>query len=119
MPEQPGLKHDFLKEVVRLGHREKMLVMGYFCIGSNTRWGRQRPELSYGIPSACHIPYTREYLDYLDLAISEAVQQTGIDGFMIDWVWMPDRRSSQGKWLPCEKKLYKESWAKNSPARTS
>jgi uncharacterized lipoprotein YddW (UPF0748 family) len=34
VPEQPGLKYDFLPEVVRLGHKEGMRVMGYFCIGS-------------------------------------------------------------------------------------
>ena len=115
VPEQPGLKHDFLSEVVRLGHREKMLVMGYFCIGSNTRWGRQHPELSYNSPSACHIPYTREYLDYLAAAIRDAVKKTGIDGFMIDWVWMPDRGANGGKWLPCEQKLYRELMGEEFP----
>ncbi len=39
VPEQPGLKHDFLTEVVKLGHAEGMKVMGYFCIAANTRWG--------------------------------------------------------------------------------
>lgn len=58
VPEQPGLKHDFLREVVKLGHEEGMLVMGYFCIAANTRWGRENPELSYGTPSTYHIPYT-------------------------------------------------------------
>ena len=37
VPEQPGLKHDFLPEMVKLGHQEGMKVMGYFCIGSNTK----------------------------------------------------------------------------------
>jgi len=50
VPPQPGLKHDFLTEMVRLGHRRNMLVMGYFCIGANTRWGREHPDLSYGAP---------------------------------------------------------------------
>ena len=108
VPEQPGLKHDFLPDVVRLGHAEKMRVMGYFCIGSNTRWGKQNPELSYGTPSACHIPYTQEYLNYLDTAIRDAVKRTHLDGFMIDWVWMPDRRANSQKWLACEKLLYQE-----------
>ena len=115
VPEQPGLKHDFLRDVVRLGHREKILVMGYFCIASNTHWGRQHPDLSYGSPSTFHIPYTREYLAYLDAAIRDAVKTTGIDGFMIDWVWMPDRKSNGGKWLPCEKKLYKELMGEDFP----
>ena len=41
VPEQPGLKHDFLPEVVKLGHQEGMLVMGYFCIASNPTLGRR------------------------------------------------------------------------------
>ena len=31
-----------------------MRVMGYFCIGANTRWGAEHPDLSYGTPSAYH-----------------------------------------------------------------
>ena len=106
VPEQPGLKHDFLTEAVRLGHKDGLRVMGYFCIGSNTRWGRDHPELSYGIPSSPHLPYTDEYLSYLGDAIRDAVQRTGIDGFMIDWLWQPERKSTGGKWLDCEKRLY-------------
>lgn len=107
VPEQPGLKHDFLREMVRLGHQEKMLVLGYFCAGSNTKWGQERPELSYGFPNEPHIPYTDEYLAYLDRAIRDAVGTTGIDGFMIDWLRMPTSRASNGgKWLEAEKALY-------------
>ena len=36
------------------------------------------------------------------------MRKTGIDGFMIDWVWMPKRQSTEGKWLECEKKLYQQ-----------
>ena len=107
VPEQPGLKHDFLREVVKGAHAEGMLVLGYFCAGSNTRWGREHPELSYGIPSEPHIPYTDEYIAYLDAAIRDAVGKTGIDGFMVDWLRMPTTRASNdGLWLDCEKKLY-------------
>ena len=107
VPEQPGLKYDFLPEVVKLAHQEKILVLGYFCIGSNTRWGQTQPTLSYGFPSEPHIPYTDEYLAYLDGAIRDAVKKTGIDGFMVDWLRMPtSRKSNGGKWLDCEKKLY-------------
>lgn len=108
VPEQPGLKHDFLREVVKLGHAENMLVMGYFCIAANTRWGSENPELSYGTPSTYHIPYTDEYLAYLSAAITDAVKTTGIDGFMIDWVWQPKRQSTKGKWIEAEKKLYEQ-----------
>jgi Hypothetical glycosyl hydrolase 6 len=106
VPAQPGLKYDFLPEMVRLGHQQGMLVMGYFCIGANTRWGKEHPDLSYGTPTAYHIPYTDEYLGYLSAAIGDAVRKTGIDGFMIDWLWQPRRKSTGGKWLECEKKLY-------------
>jgi len=104
VPEQPGLKYDFLPEMVRIGHDEGMLVMGYFCIGSNTRWGQKHPNLSYGTPSTRHIPYTDEYLAYLSSAIDESVRTTGIDGFMIDWFYQPERK----KWKDCEKKLYEQ-----------
>ena len=108
VPEQPGLKHDFLTEAVRLGHNEGLRVMGYFCVGSNTRWGQDNPDLTYGVPSSPHIPYTDEYLDYLSAAVRDSVRKTGIDGFMIDWVWQPDRKATGGKWLECEKKLYSQ-----------
>jgi len=108
VPEQPGLKHDFLPEVVKLGHKEGMLVMGYFCIAANQKWGTDHPDLSYGTSTTYHIPYTDEYLAYLSSSIGDAVKRTGIDGFMVDWMWMPERNSTAGKWLDCEKKLYKQ-----------
>lgn len=105
-PEQPGLVHDFLREVVKLGHAEGMVVMGYFSIAANIRWGTENPELSYGV-GGYHLPYTDGYLAYLDAAIRDAVGTTGIDGFMIDWVWQPSR-GKEGKWLDAEKKLYQQ-----------
>ncbi len=115
VPEQPGLKHDFLPEVVKLGHAEGMLVMGYFCVAANTKWGTDHPDLSYGTPTTYHIPYTDEYLAYLSASIEDAVTKTGIDGFMVDWIWMPNRSSTQGKWLDCEKKLYQQLMAAPFP----
>ncbi len=123
VPEQPGLKYDFLTDMVLLGHKENMKVMGYFCIGSNTRWGAQNPDYSYGcspkltqgMPTNCHIPYTDKYLAYLDSAIRDAVKKTGIDGFMIDWLWQPTRETTGGKWIDCEKKLYEQLMAKPFP----
>ena len=114
-PVQPGLKHDFLREVVKLGHAEGMLVMGYFSIAANKRWGEENPELSYGSPSTYHLPYTDEYLAYLSKAIGDAVATTGIDGFMIDWVWQPKRLSTEGKWIQAEKKLYKQLMGETFP----
>ncbi len=112
IPEQPGLKHDFLKEMVRVGHREGMQVMGYFCIGSNTRWAKEHPALSYGSPATRHIPYTDDYLAYLSTAITEAVTLTSIDGFMIDWFYQPERKV----WKTSEKKLYAQLMNEAYPA---
>ncbi len=108
VPPQPGLIHDFLPEMVEQGHREGMKVMGYLCIGSNTRWGIEYPEYSYGYPADRHIPYTRKYLNYLDAVIRDAIQKTGIDGFMIDWFYQPNRSSHEGRWLESEKERYLE-----------
>ncbi len=120
VPEQPGLKHDFLPEMVKLAHRQNMLVMGYFCAGSNTRWGQMHPDLSYGFPSEPHIPFTDEYLAYLDSAIRDAVKKTGIDGFMMDWLRMPtSRKSNHDHWLDCEKKLYAQLMGTAFPGETN
>ena len=108
VPPQPGLIHDFLPELVELGHKEGMKVMGYLCIGSNTRWGMENPEYSYGYPHDRHIPFTSKYKSYLDSLIRDAVQKTGVDGFMIDWFYQPNRSSHDGKWLEIEKDLYSE-----------
>lgn len=43
--------------------------------------------------------------------ITDAVATTGIDGFMIDWLWMPTRRinkSTPVNWIEAEKKLYEQ-----------
>jgi alpha-L-fucosidase len=108
IPAQPGLKSDFLPDVVKLGHAKKMQVMGYFCVGANTRWGAEHPDLSYGTPSAYHLPFTDEYLDYLAGAIEEGLTKSGMDGFMVDWVWNPADKVRGGKWLAAEKKLYEQ-----------
>lgn len=115
-PAQPGLKHDFLTEMVRLGHQEGMLVFGYFCAGANTRWGETQPALSYGFPAEPHIPYTDEYLAYLDRAIRDAVEKTGMDGFMVDWVRLPTNRKTDGTgWLDAERQLYARLLAEPFP----
>jgi hypothetical protein len=114
VPPQPGLKYDFLTEMVRLGHAKGMRVMGYFCVGANTLWGQQHPDLSYGTPSAPHVPLTTAYLDYLCGSMEDALKRTGMDGFMIDWVWNPERRQpgqqkdAPERWLACEKAMYAE-----------
>jgi hypothetical protein len=92
VPPQPHLKHDFLPEVVNLAHKKGMLAMGYFCVGANSKWGHDHPDLSYGTPTSPHIPFTDQYLEYLSQSMADAFMRTGIDGTMIDWVWNPPDR---------------------------
>jgi hypothetical protein len=110
VPPQPGLASDFLTELVRLGHAQGVQVMGYFCVGANTRWAQANPELSYGTPSAPHLPLTTTYLDFLCASIADALRRTGMDGFMIDWVWNPNRPKRDGieVWLPAEQAMFAE-----------
>ena len=106
VPPQPGLRSDFLPEIVRLGHAADMAVIGYFCIGANQLWGQRHPEQSYGTPPLWHIPLTDAYLEYLGASIAEAVTLSGVDGLMVDWIWNPDRTPNGGQWLPAEQALY-------------
>ncbi|MDR1924543.1 MAG: family 10 glycosylhydrolase, partial [Planctomycetaceae bacterium] len=103
VPEQPDLKHDFLTDMVNLGHKEKMKVFGYYCVGANSRWQKEHPEENYA-QRDLHVPLTNKYLDYLGSAIEDAVKKTGIDGFMIDWLWNPPKDG----WLKCEQEMYVE-----------
>ncbi len=118
-PVQPGLKHDFLKELTELGHRRGMRVMGYFCVGANTVWAEKHPDQSYGAPSAVHIPFTKVYLDYLSASIKDALTKTGIDGFMIDWAFSPPMPGRKGEvlWLDCEQEMYAELFGRPFPGK--
>ena len=57
-----------VREMVKLGHAEGMLVFGYFTIGANPRWAQLRPDQNYGggndgqISGGYHVVYTDEYL---------------------------------------------------------
>lgn len=113
--EQPGLRYDFLTDVVRLGHQKGLMVMGYFCAGANSKWAQDHPELSYGMPSTLHIPFTDEYLEYLSRSIADAVRKTGMDGFMIDWVWNPKAELRAKGWIECEKRLFEQLTGKRFP----
>ena len=119
VPEQPGLKTDFLKEVVRLGHGEGMRVMGYFCVGANTLWGQKHPDQSYGIPSHTHIAFTMQYIDYLCTSIQDALKQSGIDGFMLDWFFHGPYQPANVRlqWLPCEQQMWAELMVQPFPGK--
>jgi hypothetical protein len=110
-PEQPGLKYDFLTEQVKLAHKKNIRVFGYFCAGSNTRWGLENPDLSYEIPSAPHIPYTSEYIDFLCASIDDAIKKTDMDGVFIDWLWNPGTTMEPYpplRWIECEQIMFVE-----------
>jgi hypothetical protein len=115
IPAQPGLRHNFLADVVNLAHKKGMLAMGYFCIGANSRWGADHPDLSYGTPSKTHIPFTDAYLDYLARSMADAMKKTGMDGTMIDWVWNPADFLRAKGWLPAEQRLYTQLTGKKFP----
>lgn len=103
-PVTPGLASDFLPEITALAHSAGMRSMGYFCVAANTYWAQTHPDLSLGMPlNAIHIPLTLTYLDNLTRSMTEALTQTGIDGFMIDWVWSPTPR-----WIAAEQQMYGE-----------
>ena len=115
IPSQPGLKYNFLSDVCKRGHDGGQQVMGYFCIGANSRWEKLHPEESYdpGFYKPT-IVFTKRYLDYLDHAITEALNLTSIDGFMIDWLWTP---SGPAKWLACEQEMYREFYGRPFPGK--
>lgn len=114
IPQQPGLKYDFLPKMVQLGHDRKMKVFGYFCVGANTKWGLDHPDLSYGIPSEPHIPLTTRYLDYLCSSIEDALLKTSMNGFMLDWVWNPKGAT---RWLKCEQEMFNELMHRPFPGK--
>src|SRR5512140_3029161 len=105
--------------MVRLGHRRGMKVMGYFCAGANIRWSQEHPDLSYGAQGDQCIPFTDAYLDYLGAAVEEALRLSGMDGFMVDWLFCPSdgarSRATGGRWLPCERELFERLVGKPFP----
>lgn len=125
VPPQPGLTHDFFPEVLRLAHKKNMLATGYFCVGANTKWGLEHPDLSYGTPATIHIPLTDRYLDYLTRSIADAIEKTEMDICTIDWLWNPgahgavynpDGQPRKKEWLKAEKKLFTELTGLRFPA---
>ncbi len=117
VPEQPGLQHDFLTEMVKIGREKNMKVFGYFCVGANNKWEEDHPDLCYQM-SGQQIPYTTQYLDYLTASIEDAIVKTGMDGIMLDWFYNPGGgRDPQPplRWLPCEQEMYKELMDQSFP----
>jgi hypothetical protein len=112
-PVTPGLKHpNFLGEMVELGHKAGMKVMGYFTLGANPYWEKLHPDLVDGADADyIKIPMTLEYLDYFCRCVEDAMSKTGVDGFMIDWV----RPTQHKSWLACEKEMYRQLMTEKFP----
>jgi hypothetical protein len=110
IPEQPGLIHDFLPEMVKLGHEKDMKVIGYFCIGANNKWEVDHPDLCYQMDGQ-QIPFTTQYIDYLCSSIEDAINKTSMDGIMMDWFYNPGGGRDPLpplRWLQCEQLMYQE-----------
>ena len=110
IPEQPGLKHDFLTEMVKIGHKKKMKVFGYFCVGANNKWEEDHPDLCYQMDGQ-QIPFTAQYIYYLCTSIEDAIKKTDVDGIMLDWFYNPGGGKDplpSLRWLPCEQVMYHE-----------
>jgi hypothetical protein len=119
IPEQPGLKHDFLTEQVRLARKKNMKVFGYFCVGANNKWEEDHPDLCYRMDGQ-QIPLTRQYLDYLCASIEDAIRKTDIDGIMLDWFYNPGGGRDPLpplRWLPCEEEMYRELMDEEFPGK--
>jgi len=110
IPEQPGLKYDFLTEMVKIGHKKNMKVFGYFCVGANNKWEEDHPDLCYRMDGQ-QIPFTTQYINYLSASIADAIKKTDMDGIMLDWFYNPGGGKDplpSLRWLPCEQVMYQE-----------
>jgi len=119
VPEQPGLKYDFLTEMVKMGHKKNMKVFGYFCVGANNKWEVDHPDLCYQMDGQ-QIPFTTTYLDYLCASVADAVKKTDMDGIMLDWFYNPGGGKDPLpalRWLPCEEIMYKELMNESFPGK--
>ncbi|MCC6442852.1 MAG: hypothetical protein IT210_05270 [Armatimonadetes bacterium] len=115
-PVTPGLKRNFLGEMVSLGHQARIKVYGYFCLGANPFWEGKHPEEVHGSDSDyIKAPLTLKYLDYFSRSVQDALRKTDIDGFMVDWVRPPKHT----RWLECERGMYRELMGEPFPASGS
>lgn len=110
VPEQPGLKYDFLTEMVKIGHKKQMKVFGYFCVGANNKWEEDHPDLCYRM-NGQQIPFTTQYIDYLCSSFEDAIKKTDMDGIMLDWFYNPGGGRDPLpplRWIPCEQVMFQE-----------
>ncbi|QGY43457.1 family 10 glycosylhydrolase [Maribellus comscasis] len=121
VPEQPGLKYDFLTEMVKIGRRKNMKVFGYFCVGANNKWEEDHPDLCYGM-NGQQIPFTKKYVDYLSSSIEDAIKKTDMDGIMLDWFYNPGGGRDPLpplRWMECEQEMYEELMQQPFPGKDS
>ena len=119
VPEQPGLKYDFLTDMVKIGRRKNMKVFAYFCVGANNKWEKDHPDLSYQMDGP-QIPLTSQYLNYLTASIEDVIRKTDVDGIMLDWFYNPGGGSDPLpplRWLPCEQEMYRELMNRPFPGK--
>ena len=110
IPEQPGLKYDYLTEMVKIGRRRNIKIFGYFCVGANNKWEEDHPDLCYQMDGQ-QIPFTTQYIEYLCASIEDAIKKTDVDGIMLDWFYNPGGGKDplpSLRWMPCEQIMYKE-----------
>ncbi len=119
VPEQPGLKYDFLTEMVKIGRKKKMKVFGYFCVGANNKWEQEHPDLCYRTDGQ-QIPFTVQYINYLSSSIKDAIEKTDVDGIMLDWFYNPGGGNNplpELRWIQCEQKMYQELMKQPFPGK--
>lgn len=111
-PITPGMKYDFMPDIVELGHKQGLKIMGYFCLGANPVWEKMNPAEVHLDVRMWKIPFTRKYLDYFCRSLQDVLGKSNIDGFMIDWFRPAERKN----WLECEKQMYLELMKEKFPA---
>ena len=119
IPEQPGLKFDFLTEQVKLARKKNIKVIGYFCVGANNKWEEDHPDLCYRTGGQ-QIPLTQVYLDYFCSSIEDAIKKTDVDGIMLDWFYNPGGGGDPLpplRWISCEQEMYAELMGEPFPGK--
>jgi hypothetical protein len=112
-PVEPGLNGNFLKDLVRIGHEAGVEVHGYFNpVGDASYRVKHCYDESSVIDRRRNQPLTTELVDYYCRCIEEAVRETGIDGFLIDWL-----DEVEPLWIPAEKQMYEELTSRKFPEK--
>ena len=112
-PVTPGLRSpNFMGEMVEVGHKAGMNVLGYFCLGGNIYWEQKHPDLVHGsYLKDFKTPFNLEYLEYTCRSIEDALKKIDMDGFLIDEI----RPIQHLRWLDCERTMYRELMGEKFP----